>query len=150
MASSNETAVGKRLPDSTARRVFSGRVDRALACSDHEIRAHHEAQPYQVLTGLVELLVKVRQHADQLMTYGVEAHMGIAASQQFACNFGNRRGICDPGATAVVGEAKMDPDPASAGLGERRVHLFIGDRLGAAVSAKAIGPDDAGCGGGDG
>ncbi|HXX26741.1 MAG TPA: hypothetical protein VEJ40_08805 [Pseudolabrys sp.] len=119
-------------------------MQRPLARGDDETLAHDEAQPHQIVAGVVELLMQVGQHAEQLMADAVKTQMGVGTAEQLARQLRDRRALRDPGAAAVVGERKVRPDPAALVPAQRVVDLVMCDRFGRAVEAKAVGPDDAG------
>ena len=142
-ASSSDTALGKRLPASIARRLISTEctgVRRALISMRSLM---HETQAHDGVGGLRELLLQVGHHADDLMAEHVQAQMLVRPEQGLARQLRQPRVMGDPGAAAGIGERQMHPGPADM-VGERPLDRLVGDELGGAVRLEMINPDDAG------
>src|SRR6201999_2458383 len=73
-------------------------------------------------------------------------HVLVRPGQHLACDLRHRGVLCNPGATACIGETEMNPDPAGAVLGQRLIDLVVGDCLCGAVGFEAVDPDNPGGG----
>ena len=111
-ASSSDTALGKRLPASMARRLISTEctgVRRTLISSRSVITKRRRTM---ASVGLRDFLLQVGHHADDFVAEHVEAQVLVRTEQRLARELGQRRVLREPGAAARVGERQMHPGPA--------------------------------------
>ena len=143
MASSMDMAVGKRLPDSMARRLCSTEcagVRRALISSRSVMTKRTRTSDWPICENSC-----CRSGTTPTISWpSTSSRMcSSAPEQRLARQFGHRRVLRQPDAAAGVGERQMHPGPAGV-IGERLRDRVIGDERGRAIGLEMIGPDDAG------